>query len=277
MDVKLNGNETLLLEMSESGQLHVASTLHYNRATLFGDGLFETMIFSKGKIRYKKSHLSRIAKGCKSLQLKLDNFLILDQCETFINTSFPHLKEIRIRWNIYRDGLGKYTPETNKVCHQFILQIYHYTPPILKQAYINQSLNVPSLPWSNCKTLNALVYVMANLDRQKKKFDEVILLNNEGNICEAGAANLFWIKDSVYYTPSLRSNCIAGIGRKAIIKELKSRNIELVKGEFKPKEFLAADQVFTSNVTGLHYISQIDMREFDTTPIPFLEQLFYDK
>jgi len=274
MNVKLHGNETVLLEMSENGQLEIKQHTIINRGLLFGDGLFETMIFSNRRIRFKEAHQARLIDGCEVLQLETANIESLDICEAYLIENFPHHESIRIRWNVYRAGMGRYSPETNHTAHLFILQNHIYSPPVIKSAYITQIVKVPSLPWSNCKTLNALVYVTANLERQKKQYDEVILLNSEGYICEAGAANLFWIKDGIYYTPSLRSHCIAGIGRKVIIKELRNQDIKLIKGEFKPKDLLSADQVFTSNVTGINYISKIDMREFDTTPFPFLEELF---
>jgi len=274
MDEKMYGNETIMLELSDNGHLVLADFQSINRGFLFGDGLFETMIFTAGTIRFKEAHISRMRDGCRVLKLEMDDSKILDMCESYIIASMQSGMDVRIRWNVYRKGLGRYTPETNHTDHLFMLQVYQHSGPILKKAYISQTIRVPSLLWSNCKTLNAMVYVMANLERQKKNYDEVILLNADGYICEAGAANLFWIKDSVYYTPSLRSSCIAGIGRKAIIDKIKDSDLELIQGEFKSKEFLSADQVFTSNVTGINYISQIDMREFDTTPLPLLEKLF---
>lgn len=276
MNEKLTANETVFLKLSDNGQLDSFSSTYINRGFFFGDGLFESMIFANGKIRYKDSHISRLKMGCKMLHLDVDNLDILDKCEIYLNENLPHINNIRIRWNIYREGMGRYTPETNLASHFLMLQKYQYLPPTTKKAYINKNIKVPTLPWSNCKTLNSMVYVMANLERKNKPYDEVILLNSDGYICEAGASNLFWIKDSVYYTPSLRSNCIAGIGREAIIQELKNRKIELIMGEFSPKDLLSADQVFTSNVTGIHYISQIDIREFETNPLPFIENLFID-
>jgi len=272
MDKKMNDNNTLFFQHSESGLFKAIDQIPINRGFLFGDGLFETMIYTHGKLRYKTAHLARLKKGCNILQIDFQEDL--DDLENYLQKEFGAEASLRIRWNLFRSGMGKYTPENEGNDQVIMVQKHAYNSPLNKKAYISHKLRVPSLPWSNCKTLNALVYVMANLERKEKQFDEVILLNSDGYICEAGAANLFWIKNDIYYTPSLRSNCIAGIGRLKIIETLKDQDIELIQGEFKPKDFLSADQVFTSNVTGIHYISQIDLREFDTGPLPHLEKLF---
>ena len=271
MNSNMNDIDTVLLQLSENGQFVLVENVALNRAYLFGDGVFETMIYADGKIRFKETHLARMENGCEIL--KIDLKVTLDSFEAYLQNNYGQ-EAFRIRWNVYREGLGRYSPESNFGNELYMLQKYHYQNPLIKKAYINKNIQVPKLPWSNCKTMNALVYVMANLERQKKKYEEVILLNSEGMICEAGAANVFWIKNDVYYTPSLGSNCVAGIARKIIIDELLKQDIELIKGEFTPKEFLAADEVFTSNVTGINYISHIDLREFEPKPIPFLETLF---
>jgi len=270
----MNDNDTLYLFSYKNGQFYKADQMSINRGYLFGDGLFETMIFAQGAIRFKSGHIGRLYKGCEILKINFPENNTLDNLEDFLQKQYGPEVSLRIRWNICRDGLGKYTPITHDSHQLFMVQQHTFHQPSLKRAYINTHLRVPHLPWSNCKTLNALVYVTANLEREQQRYDEVILLNNDGHICEAGAANLFWIKDSVYYTPSLDSNCISGIGRQVIINELKSKDFKLVEGRFEPNDLLSADQIFTSNVTGIHYISQIDLREFDTGPLPHLEQLF---
>lgn len=274
MNTQLIGNNTVFFQLSENGQFESIEKLEINRAFLFGDGLFETMIFTSGHIRYKAAHLARLLEGCKALRMKYDDRQSLDNFEKFLQDNLNPDYSYRVRWNVYRSGLGKYTPELHETKELFSIQLFKYQSPEQKKAYISQSLKVPQLPWSNCKTLNALVYVMANEERKAKKYDEVILLNADGFVCETGIANVFWIRNDIYYTPSLRSSCIAGVGRQAILKKLEEQDIEVIKGEFKPKDILAAEQIFTSNVTGINYISMIDLREYDVSPIGFLEGLF---
>lgn len=48
----------------------------HNRAFLFGDGLFETMIFSKGKLMDFSLHLARLRSGISVLGLTSDGLKI---------------------------------------------------------------------------------------------------------------------------------------------------------------------------------------------------------
>ena len=46
-----------------------------------------------------------------------------------------------------------------------------------EKAYLSQYVFIQKTPWSHCKTLSAIHYVMANVERKSKGFDEVILKN----------------------------------------------------------------------------------------------------
>ena len=104
--------------------------------------------------------------------------------------------------------------------------------------------------------------------------DEVILLDDKGFVSEAGSANIFWVKENVFYTPSLACNCIAGVGRRKIIEALGKAGYTVVEGEFTVEELLEANQIFTSNVTGIAYLANLENRSYDTRIIPVAEQLF---
>ena len=45
------------------------------------------------------------------------------------------------------------------------------------------------------KSGNALIYVLAGIYKRDVKLEEVILLNEEGNICESVSSNIFFVKN----------------------------------------------------------------------------------
>ncbi len=244
------------------------------RDRLFGDGIFETMVFVNNEIRFEKDHQERALQGMEALKINPEKISKLTTITTWLKQEFKDHAKLRIRWNIFRAGTGKYTPPTKEGNESLI--IAPYTLPVGKKekAYISQSIFVPPSPWANCKTLNGLTYVMANIEREDKAMDEVILTATNGTISEAGSANIFWVKNGEFFTPSLESSCIAGIARKQIIHRLKERHLPLSIGNFYPEDLLNADQVFTSNVTGISHIRQINEHLFQTKPIPEIESLF---
>ncbi|UJP63365.1 aminotransferase class IV [Mongoliitalea daihaiensis] len=264
-----------LLFLKKTDHLWEASEefLH-NRAFLFGDGLFETMVFTRGKILDFELHRVRLLHGMHILGLDPEIISTQEELERSIFSHLSSSQILRVRWNVFRGGLGKYTPETDKVLETLQIQPFHYPPRIKKTAMISAKFRVYPQVWSNCKTSNALLYVLANQERQQYQQDDVILLDYRGNVSEAGAANLFWKKDGVYYTPSLSTHCIAGIGRSKIMQCLRNFSIPLIEGEFSVQDLLTAEKVFTSNVTGLSYIECIEGHCFNTESEELLDALF---
>jgi 4-amino-4-deoxychorismate lyase len=274
MSIFASDIDTVFFIPSENGHFILKAHEKVNRGFLFGDGIFETMVFHQGKIRFVEHHIHRAENGCTILHLEIEVASEIKKFEAFLSEMFGREKSLRVRWNIYREGMGKYTPETNQAGQLWMVQKFHYLPPQPKEAYINENIMIPSLPWSNCKTLNAMTYVQASIARKTLGAEEVILLNHQGKICEAGAANLFWIKKGKFFTPSLRSNCIAGVGRAVVLAELAKHGEHCTEGEFSLEELMAADQIFTTNVTGINYIKKINSTGFSTKPIEFLENIF---
>ncbi|MBD8487201.1 aminotransferase class IV [Echinicola sp. CAU 1574] len=265
---------TVFFIMGKNQSLVQSNVSTINRAALFGDGLFETMLFINGKIRFSELHWDRLQEGLSTLKINSNQLISISQLESNLADKFGADQPLRVRWSVFRSGLGKYTPVTNEREEIFMVQGHTQPPKIKNEAYISPSIHVPSSPWSHCKTLNALTYVMANQQRSEKKMDEVILLDQKENISEAGSANLFWVKKKTYFTPSLTCNCIAGVSRRKIIEHLKSKNIKIEEGEFSEGDMLQAEQIFTSNVTGIAYLKKIRETEFNTEPIPLIEELF---
>lgn len=243
-----------------------------SRASNFGDGLFETMIAIKGKIRFYDRHLERLMEGMALLDL--DSSYIDEEELRLLVANKVSESPVRIRWDVFRAGAGKYTPESNAVVQQLHLSPHTPTPSVKNKTGIAESLRLYPTAWSACKTLNAIPYVLANKERKERGLDEIILLDHRGFISEAGAANIFWrIKDR-FFTPSLSCACINGVSRRVIKEELLRKNISLQEGEFTLTEMLCADQVLVTNCTGISYLSEINGRKFEISPVPELERLF---
>lgn len=270
---QMTGIDTHLYAYSPAHGPYQVSAEQLNRAAFFGDGVFETMVFTKGRIRFIKEHEERLLLGLQTLKINPSS-LSIGQLEEFLQAQYAHKKDLRVRWNVFRSGLGKYTPTSHEARDLIFVQDLDQPIKIKPHAYISDTITVPSSPWSHCKTLNALPYVMANIERKEMQMDEVILLDNRGFISEAGSANIFWVKENVFYTPSLACNCIAGVGRRKIIEGLEKAGYTVIEGRFTVEELLAAEQIFTSNVTGIAYLENLKNTSYDTRVIPVVEQLF---
>jgi branched-subunit amino acid aminotransferase/4-amino-4-deoxychorismate lyase len=243
-----------------------------NRAMNFGDGLFETMVFDKNQIRFLNHHYARLSHGMKVLNLNGAGVDILG-LESFLKKNFPE-KKLRIRWNVFRSGGGKYTPQSFEISQTIQVSIFTPAPQIKENAFISDTIRLFPTVWSACKTLNSLPYVLANQERTEAKMDEVILLDHRGFLSEAGSSNLFWKKRGEYFTPSLDCSCLNGVARTVILEELIKQEYPIKVGEFLPEELKNADQVWVSNVAGISYLAQIGKEKYATEPDLLLQNLF---
>lgn len=250
---------TFIYSNSESAWVSASKYAIPNRGINFGDGLFETMVFDGKKIRFFGFHLDRIRQGMRMLSLIAPG-TDFSALEHWMASTYPGIK-IRIRWNVFRAGLGKYTPESHQVVQTLHLQELTLPPQVKFKASFSEQVFLYAHPWSRFKTLNGLPYVLAGLEKTERNLDELILLDTKGKVAEASAANIFWRRGKKVFTPSLSCGGIAGVARRAILDKLK-RFIE--EGEFTSNELLRADQVWVSNVTGISYLEKIDSIEFST-------------
>ncbi len=230
-----------------------------NRGMNFGDGLFETMVFDGEKIRFFEYHLDRLRMGMRILGITAIG-VDFNSVETWIKQEFFGQK-LRIRWNLFRAGSGRYTPDRNDSFQTLQIQALTNAPEIKRKATFSTRVSLFPYPWSRCKTLNALPYVMAAKERIDRNLDELVLLDYRGKVAEASSSNIFWRKGKKLFTPSLSGGAISGIGRRAILKRL---NKIVKEEEFTPNELLQADQVWVSNVTGVSCLERIDFTQFST-------------
>ncbi|MBN3581821.1 aminotransferase class IV [Algoriphagus aestuarii] len=266
-------NETVyLLENTSKTWETSNSFLLPNRAMNFGDGLFESMVFENGKIRFPERHLERLFKGMDLLGLSKET-ISLKGIDALLKRDFPVGKH-RVRWNVFRGGAGLYAPASSDSYQTLQVKNFRPLPKIKQTAYITKNIRVFPTLWSNCKTLNALTYILANKERKELEMDEVVLLDHRGFVSEAGSSNIFWKIGEEIFTPALSSSCIAGVGRSLIIDSLEEIGIQVQQGLFLPEHLVNASTVWVSNAMGISYLGTVNERKYSTEPLSFLEQVF---
>ena len=85
----------------------------------------------------------------------------------------------------------------------------------------------------------------AKTDAQRAGFDEAIVLNQDGHVSEASAANFFLVRRGTAVTPPVSDNVLEGITRRTVI-ELVTRElgIPVVERSIDRTEITLADEVF---------------------------------
>ncbi|MGJ1268331.1 aminotransferase class IV [Sphingobacterium spiritivorum] len=233
-----------------------------NRAFRYGDGLFETMLWKDGDIRFLAFHIERLQEGLRMLHMedahRFDAFFIRSKTEELIRKNNMLGQQVRVRLIVYRDGGGLYGPETNKTA--YVLQITRI-PESLRDKKVGLIVDLyteyrkPYSDLSKLKSNNALIYVMAGLHKRKHRFDEVLLLNQEGYLCEALSSNIFVFYEKVLYTPAISEGCIAGVMRRVVMDMATDEGIAVVEAQISPEIMSQADEIFCTNaVHGVQWV-----------------------
>jgi branched-chain amino acid aminotransferase len=100
----------------------------------------------------------------------------------------------------------------------------------------NEFAGVKYLSWSENLTWNERAH--------QQGFDEVILLNERGEIAELTSANIFAVHGGRVSTPPLSSGCLPGITRATLLDLAKIEERTLF-----PADLESADEVFISSTT----------------------------
>ena len=75
-------------------------------------------------------------------------------------------------------------------------------------------------------------------------YDEAIMLDHEGYVCEASGENIFMVRDGVVRTAPLGSAILGGITRDTVITLLRDSGIKVEESRFSREELYVADEVF---------------------------------
>jgi branched-subunit amino acid aminotransferase/4-amino-4-deoxychorismate lyase len=244
-----------------------------NRGLAFGDGFFETLIFTAGHLRLATGHLARMQQAAAALYLDLPAALATTEgLETTLARLVVAngLPAARLRLQLWRAGGGRYTPLTQAAEWLATAEPFVADDTPLAQADFASATTSLLSPLSFCKGPQAWLYVRAAHERQQRGLEEIILCDAAGHVAEAGTAAIFWLKDELLYTPALASGCVAGVRRSAVLRAALATGQTCQEGLFRQEALLAADAVFTANVTTLRPVRRVGSRQFE---LPSAEQL----
>jgi branched-chain amino acid aminotransferase len=84
---------------------------------------------------------------------------------------------------------------------------------------------------------------------QARGFDEVILLNERGEVAECTSANIFIASGNNVWTPPLNSGCLPGVTRDVVLRNLHIPSIGIGEKTLMPADLESADAVFITSTT----------------------------
>ena len=242
-----------------------------NRAFLYGDAVFETLIIFNDKILFWEDHYFRLMSSMRIIRLDIpDKYTpeFFKENIIKIHNNISQTRNSRIRINIFRSSGGKYKPEKNTPtfiisCESINYNIYklnkgNYEVDLYKDYYLDNQLI------SSIKSNNKIINVVASIYASENGFDNCILLNKDKLVSEFINSNLFIIKDEKIYTPTLKSGCLNGVLRKNLFKILSSSSFELCEQDLSTFDITQSDEIFGTNIAqGIFSVTKFRKKDYD--------------
>ena len=110
---------------------------------------------------------------------------------------------------------------------------------------------------------NYPVSIMANQEVTRNGYDEAILMDPQGYVCQGAGENLFLVKDGVLHTPDLAGGALDGITRRTIIQFADDLGIKVIERRITRDEFYLADEIFMTGTAA----EVTPIREYDDRTI----------
>jgi branched-chain amino acid aminotransferase len=101
--------------------------------------------------------------------------------------------------------------------------------------------------------------VLAKIESLKAGYDEAILLDDHGHVCEGTGENVFVIRDGVLLTPPQTASILDGISRRAILQIARDLGYATLERDIARAELYLADEIFlTGTAAELVPVREID-------------------
>jgi branched-chain amino acid aminotransferase len=84
---------------------------------------------------------------------------------------------------------------------------------------------------------------------REQGFDEVVLLNERGEVAECTSANIFAIEGSHVWTPPLSDGCLPGVTRAVLLEQIHVPGIEIAEKTLRLGDLESMDQVVITSTT----------------------------
>ena len=241
----------------------------FDRSFLYGDGLFETMRLSRGKLVALGQHLERLQAGAAFLKIALSYSTKEFAAQATELIEANALTEGILRITVSR-GVGErgYSPRGAK--QPTVVMTLAAAPAIdfaklTRWKVITASQRMPAgSPGAAFKTCNKILQVLARAEADERGVEEAILLNEKGTVAEGSSSNVFAILSGVVTTPPVAGTTaiLPGVTRGMVLELCRMLKIPCAEREFTPKELSGSEGAFlTMSSRGLVEIAAVDGKE----------------
>ncbi len=194
-------------------------------------------------------HCQRLSHSAKFLHFDLPADKIQALITEFVQKNSPS-QPFYIRPFVYTSDLG-IAPRLHSVQKDFFiygLEMGDYLPKDGAKCRISSWYRQEdrSLPLRGKISGAYITSSLAKTEAVDSGFDEAILMNSQGKVCEASGMNVFIVRNGQLITPGFDQDILEGITRDSILTLARDLGITVVERAIDKTELLIADEVFLS-------------------------------
>ncbi len=211
----------------------------FDHGLLYGDGIFEGIRFYNGRVFRLEEHLERLWDSARSICLEIP-MSQRAMTEALLETIRQNdLREGYIRLIVTR-GVGNLglNPEQCKKPSVIIItaQIALYPEAVYR--------NGLSVVTCATRRTNPSALMMARIEANLANADEALTLNDEGNVAECTADNVFIVKRGQIFTPPITAGALRGITRSVVFEIAAETGIKVTEADITRHDVFIADEAF---------------------------------
>ena len=220
-----------------------------DRGFTLGDGVFETVLADEGRLVAFDRHMARMIVACGALDLPPPPLQAAREAAASALSSAGLIEAraaVRLTWTAGSGGRGLDRPDATE---PRLIVTAAPAPEVIAPATLmiaSVRRNETSLT-SRHKTLSYLDNVLARAEARAAGADEALMLNSRGELACAAAANVFWLRDDVLFTPALTCGALAGIVRADVLASARAMGLTTEEVTAPPSVLHDAEAVFITN------------------------------
>jgi branched-chain amino acid aminotransferase len=223
----------------------------FDHGLLYGDGIFEGIRFYNGRVFRLEAHLERLWDSARSICLEIP-MSMGEMTEALLETIRQNdLRDGYIRLLVTR-GVGNLGLNPAQ-CKRPSVIIITAQIALYPEAVYRSGLTVvtcatrrtnPGALNPAVKSLNYLNNVMARIEANLAGADEALMLNDQGNVAECTADNVFVIKRGQIFTPPITAGALRGITRSVVFEIAAELGLKISEADITRHDVFIADECF---------------------------------
>lgn len=240
-----------------------------DRGFLLGDGVFETLRTSNGRVFRPDDHAERMQAGLRAINLDPDLVGEFRQAVGALVEAGAKAfgGELYVRVMVSTGPMEDFLETGRGVCVTGLVKKFKPYP----MQYYSQGVDLVTSrerkdsrsALANVKTLSFLPYVTARREAHAATAHDALLLNEHGRVCEATTSNVFALHDGTVHCPGAAEGAIPGVTRGAVLELVKEAGFPVIQRLDVPT-LQAAEEVWLTNTTGgIVPVRQVDDRRIN--------------